>query len=238
MSPLSWLPALRPAPITPAQQERRDHLPAPQPLDDTLLNESRLVVVDLETSGLNTQRDKVLSIGAVVIEQGAVDMGTQYECTLYRANHQVTESILIHGIAPSEVAQGKAPQDALLDFMEFAGESVFLAFHAGFDQRMLTRSLRQDLGYRLQHKFIDVAEIAPMLCPDAVVGRGGLDDWQTHFQLNNSQRHNAAADALATAELMLILLSKARAQGIHTLAELHIRLGHWRKLRRARLGGV
>tara|TARA_R110000796_G_scaffold252568_2_gene387937 strand:- start:34785 stop:35501 length:717 start_codon:yes stop_codon:yes gene_type:complete len=238
MSPLNWLAGHRAASLSDAQRERRDHLPAPQPLDDTPLHETRMVVVDLETSGLNTQRDKVLSIGAVVIERGAVDMGTQYECTLYRANHKVTESILIHGIPPSEVAEGMEPQDALLDFMEFAGECVFLAFHAGFDQRMLGKSLRQDLGYRLQHKFIDVAEMAPMLCPDAKVGRGGLDDWQTHFQLNNSQRHNAAADAMATAEMTLILLSKARAQGIDNLTTLNTRLGHWRKLKRARLGGI
>ncbi|WP_022962637.1 3'-5' exonuclease [Halopseudomonas pelagia] len=238
MSPLSWLPGRRTVHVSDAQRDRRDHLPLPQPLDDTPLHETKLVVVDLETSGLDTQRDKVLSIGAVVIERGAVDMGTQYECTLYRANHKVTEAILIHGIPPSEVAQGMEPQDALLDFMEFAGECVFLAFHAAFDQRMLGRSLRQDLGYRLQHKFIDVAEMAPMLCPDAKVGRGGLDDWQTHFQLNNSQRHNAAADALATAEITLILLSKARSQGIHDLATLYTRLGHWRKLKRARLGGI
>lgn len=238
MSPLSWLPGRRRVQISDAQRKRRDQLPLPQALDKTALHETKLVVVDLETSGLDTQRDKVLSIGAVVIERGAVDMGTQYECTLYRADHKVTEAILIHGIPPSEVAQGMEPQDALLDFMEFAGECVFLAFHAGFDQRMLGRSLREDLGYRLQHKFIDVAEVAPMLCPDAKVGRGGLDDWQTYFQLNNSQRHNAAADALATAEMALILLSKARTQGIHDLVSLNTRLGHWRKLKRARLGSM
>lgn len=238
MNPLDWLSQKRGANLTEAQQARRDRLPPPQALDDTLLQDTRLVVMDLETSGLDTRRDKVLSIGAVVIEQGAIDMGTQYECTLYRENHQVTEAILIHGIPPSEIAEGMGAADALLDFMEFSGECVFLAFHAGFDLRMLRRGLREDLGQRLQHSFIDVAEMAPMLCPDAKVGRGGLDDWQSHFHLNNSQRHNAAADALATAEIALILLSKARVQGIHTLAELNARLSHWRRLRQARCGTI
>ncbi|AQZ95746.1 PolC-type DNA polymerase III [Halopseudomonas phragmitis] len=234
MSPLAWFPRLRPCQLSPEQHARREALPPPQPLDDTPLSQTRLVVVDLETSGLNVQRDQILSIGAVVIEQGAIDMGSQYECTLYRANHQVTESVLIHGIAPSEIEQGMEAEDALLDFVEFAGESVFLAFHAAFDQRMLSRGLRQDLGYRLSHKFIDVAELAPMLCPEARVGRGGLDEWLDYFGLSISQRHNAAADALATAELTLILLSKARAKGINTLAQLNTCLGHWRRLRQAR----
>lgn len=234
MSPLSWMSGFRSGKLSDAQRLRRDELPAPQPLDDTPLDQLRLVVVDLETSGLNTQRDQVLSIGAVVIEDGAIDLGSQYECTLYRADQRVTESILIHGIAPSELARGTAPQDALLDFMEFADHCVFLAFHAPFDQRMLARSLRQELGVRLQHSFIDVAELAPMLYPDAEVGRGGLDDWLGYFRLNNSQRHHAAADALATAEIGLILLSRARAQGIATLAEISARLSDWRRIQRSR----
>jgi DNA polymerase-3 subunit epsilon len=236
MSPLDWFSRRRDAGLTEAQQTRKMNLPLPQALDETPLGQARLVVMDLETSGLDTRRDKVLSIGAVVIEQGAVHMGTQYECTLYRANHKVTESILIHGIPPSEVAEGMGAADALLDFMEFSGKCVFIAFHAGFDQRMLRRGLHEDMRQRLEHPFIDIAEMAPMLCPNASVGRGGLDDWQKHFLLNNSQRHNAAADALATAEITLILLSKARVQGITTLEELSTRLRHWRRLRQARRG--
>lgn len=230
---LTWLPRRRPL-LSARQLVRREHLHVPQLTDDQLLQQSRLVVLDLETTGLNVYRDQVLSIGAVAIEQGAIDMGQQFECTLYRPGHKVTEAVLLHGIAPSEIAQGCAAADGLLDFLEFAESSVLFAFHAPFDQRMLSRSLKQDLSYRLQHKFIDVAEMAPMLCPEASAGRGGLDDWLRHFNLNNSERHNAAADAQATAELLLILLSKARQQGIQTLNELNTRLGHWRRLQHSR----
>ena len=233
MNMLTWLPRRRPL-LTTRQRQQREHLPVPRLAGDALLQASRLVVLDLETSGLNIYRDEVLSIGAVAIEQDAIDMGQQFECTLFRPGHKVTEAVLLHGLAPSEIAQGCAASDGLLDFLAFADCSVLFAFHAPFDQRMLGRSLKRDLGYRLQHSFIDVAEMAPMLCPQANVGRGGLDDWLRHFGLNNSERHNAAADAQATAELLLILLSKARQQGIQTLGELQTRLGHWRRLQQAR----
>ena len=224
MNPLSWLGARRQV-LDSEQQARLARLSAPQALDDTPLESCRLVVVDLETSGLNVNRDRILSVGAVVVENGCIDLGSQYECTLFQENHRVTESVLIHGIAPSEVARGVAPADALLDFMAFADNAVFVAFHAAFDQRMLQRGLRQTLNTRLRHAFLDVAELAPMLYPE-VTGRKTLDDWQDYFQLRNSQRHHAAADALATAEILLILLSRARAQGILTLAELNGRLRH------------
>lgn len=236
MNPLGWLHRRRTGLLSEQQQQRCAQLPLPQPLDSTALGAARLVVVDLETSGLNVHRDRILSVGAVVIENQCIDLGSQYECTLYRENHQVSESILIHGIAPSAIAQGVDAADALLDFMDFSGECVFIAFHAAFDQRMLLRGLRLDLGYKLRHKFIDAAELAPMLCPEANLPQGSLDEWQAYFGLQNSQRHNAAADALATAEIMLILLAKARAQGLGTLAEVKSRLGQWRRLRQARVG--
>jgi DNA polymerase III subunit epsilon len=238
MSPRDWFPRLRGPQLTDQQLRRRDALPPVVQAPDAGLKEVRWIVMDLETTGLNTQKDQILSIGAVVIENGVIAMGTQFERTLYRADHRFNESTLIHGIAPSEVQQGIAVADGLLDFLEFAGDGVMLAFHAPFDQRMLVRGLRQDLGYKLQHRFIDVAEMAPMLCPDAQVGRGGLDDWQRHFGLNNERRHNAAADALATAQIAMILLSKARAQGIQTLGQLQERLGHWRRLRQARTNSM
>ncbi len=234
MSPLAWMSGFRTSNLSEAQRSRRDAFSPPRPPDETLLEHLRIVVLDVETSGLNIQRDKVLSIGAVVIEDGAIDLGSQYECTLCRVDQPVTESILIHGIAPSELARGTAPPDALLDFMEFADQCVFFAFHAPFDQRMLARSLKQELGMRLQHPFIDVAELAPMLCPDVDIGRGGLDAWLAHFRLNNSQRHHAAADAMATAEIALVLLSRARSQGIRTFRDLQSRLTDWRRLQRSR----
>ena len=89
--------------------------------------------------------------------------------------------------------RGVDPAEALLDFMEFVGSSPLLAFHAGFDQRMLARALKQSLGYTLRHHFIDLAELAPILCPQAQVGRGGLDDWISHFGLLEMSRQRLRA---------------------------------------------
>jgi DNA polymerase-3 subunit epsilon len=215
------------------QLQRRDKLVPPAALDLCPLDVQRMVVLDLETSGLDMRRDIVLSIGAVVIERGGIQLGDQYESTLLRRAQKVSESVLIHGIAPSELEAGEDPAEALLDLMEFIGDSPILAFHAGFDQRMLTRALKQTLGYKLRHPFIDIAEVAPMLCPDNRPRQNGLDDWCSHFGLQVLQRHHASADALATAELALILFSKARRQGVDSLEAMSQRLANWRKRQQA-----
>ena len=232
MSLFAWF---RPAVslLSAEQQQRRDRLPAFTELNESSLREQRWVVVDVETTGLNLNRDQVLSIGAVVIEDGAIDFSQQFERTLQRQGHKLSPSVLIHGLGPSAIAAGCDPVEALLDFMEFVGDSPLLAFHAPFDQHMLGRALKDSLGYRLQHSFLDVADMAPLLCPQAQIREAGLDDWVRWLNLQVVERHNAAADALATAELALILFNRARQQQIHSPLNLQQRLGQWKRRQQA-----
>ncbi|GAB3461462.1 3'-5' exonuclease [Azotobacter salinestris] len=235
MNPFAFLSSLgidRPS-LDDGQRRRLRRLPAPPHLDSRPLHAQRFVVLDLETTGLNVDRDIVLSIGAVVIENDAIDLAHQFECTLQRRLRTVTESVLIHGIAPSALAGGTVPAEALLQFMEYAGDCVFLAFHAPFDQRMLSRALKNELGYTLRHPFLDVADLAPMLFPEALVHPGGLDQWIQYFKLDMPQRHHASADALATAEIALILFNRARRMALDNMAELGERAARWHRSRRA-----
>ncbi|MFW0758888.1 PolC-type DNA polymerase III [Pseudomonas sp. H11T01] len=228
MSLFSWLRPNSPT-LTAEQQQRLESLEVAPHLSECSLREQRWVVLDLETTGLNLNKDLVLSIGAVVIDDGAIDFSQQFERTLQRIDHKLSPSVLIHGLGPSAIAAGSDPVEALLDFMEFVGDSPLLAFHAPFDQHMLGRALKDSLGYRMQHPFLDVAEMAPLLCPQAHIREAGLDDWIEHFKLHVGERHHASADALATAELALILFSRARQQQIHSPLNLQQRLSQWKR---------
>lgn len=232
MNLFSWL---RPAqPMLPEEvQQRVERLSAPLALAECSLREQRWVVLDLETTGLNMNKDQVLSIGAVVIEDGAIDFSQQFERTLQCDKQKLGPSVLIHGLAPSAIAAGSHPVEALLAFMEFVGDSPLLAFHAPFDSHMLGRALKDYLGYRLQHAFLDVADLAPMLCPQANLRKAGLDEWIDWFKLQVFDRHNASADALATAELALILFSRARQQEVQSPLDLQQRLGQWKRRQQA-----
>ncbi|WP_339477264.1 MULTISPECIES: 3'-5' exonuclease [unclassified Pseudomonas] len=232
MSIFSWL---RPAqPMLPEEMQKHlERLPAASALGECDLREQRWVVLDLETTGLNLNKDQVLSIGAVVIEDGAIDFSQQFERTLQCDKQKLGPSVLIHGLAPSAIAAGSNPAEALLAFMEFVGDSPLLAFHAPFDSHMLGRALKDYLGYRLQHPFLDVADLAPMLCPQAHLRKSGLDEWIDWFKLQVFDRHNASADALATAELALILFSRARQQQLHSPLDLQQRLSQWKRRQQA-----
>ncbi|NLD15365.1 MAG: 3'-5' exonuclease [Gammaproteobacteria bacterium] len=227
MSLLKWL-RRRPE-VHEQDQQRLDGLQAPLVPGEQLLNTQRFVVVDLEATGLHTGKDKILSIGAVVVEHGGILMGQQFERTLKRREVKVNEAVLIHQIAPSELATGIRPKTALLDFLEFVGDSPLVAFHADFDQRLLQRELKDFFGYAFKHPFFDLAEVAPLLNPEHGMRQPRMDDWVNYFKLNVLQRHNAAADAMVTAELLLIFLQQAGKQGITTVKQLDAALGNWRR---------
>ncbi|RWU23643.1 3'-5' exonuclease [Pseudomonas alkylphenolica] len=226
MSLFAWF---RPRQVEESIRQRVAQLAAPAPLSEDSLRSQRWVVLDLETSGLNTHRDQVLSIGAVVIEDGAIDFSQQFERTLYQRDHKLTSSVLIHGLGPSAIAAGCDPAEALLELMTFIGDSPVLGFHAPFDQRMLARALKDHLGYRLQHPFLDLAELAPLLNPQLTLREAGLDDWTACFGLEAIARHNASADAMVTAELALILFSQARRQQLDSPALLDRQIQRWRR---------
>ena len=228
MSLFAWLRPAAPL-LDDTLRQRLAHVAKPAPLGVCSLREQRWVVLDLETSGLNPNRDQVLSVGAVAIEDGAIDFSQQFERTLHRPTQKTNASVLIHGLGPSALAAGCDPAEALLDLLEFIGTSPVLAFHAPFDQRMLARALKESLGYRLQHPFLDVAELAPMLNPDTELREADLDDWVTRFGLQVDERHHASADAQVTAELALILFSQAHRQQLDSPLQLEQRLRGWRR---------
>lgn len=181
---------------------------------------ARLVVVDVETTGLNPRHDRLLSIGAVAVEGGRVRPAEAYDVTVNNPIAGSHDNILVHGISPDAQIGGIATDEALMGFLEMARHDVLAAFHAGFDQAALTRTLRAQLGMRLANQWLDVAVLAPQLVPEARLRDSGLDDWLAYFGLCAHARHRAAFEALATVELLLILLARAKRAGLTGLVQL------------------
>lgn len=190
------------------------------PEDHAPLSRVRLTVVDVETSGLNPRKDRLLEIGAVALESMRLLPASGFSTVVRHETVSQRENILIHGIGPAQQAAGTEADEALMAFLEFAGSDMLVAFHADFDQMVLARALRRQLGVRLRNPWLDLALLAPVLFPETRMRFTSLDDWLGHFGLRVRRRHRAGDDAFATGELLLILLARARARGVATLGGL------------------
>jgi len=190
------------------------------PSDNLAIGAARLVVADVETSGLDPRRDRLLAIGAVAVQAMALKPGDGYAAILAQPEPAVHDTVVLHGIGPQMQAQGVVAEEALIEFLEYCGKDTLIGFHAGFDRAVLDRAAREVLGVRLLNRWIDLAWLLPALFPEHEAVRGGLDEWLAVFNLRAKVRHRAAFDAYVTAELLLAALQRARARQIKTVADL------------------
>lgn len=192
------------------------------PVPNTRLpfDQARYVVVDVETTGLNLMTDTLISIGAVAVVGGRVVMADSFSVVLQQQQSSRKENILIHGISGSVQREGMLPGDALLDFLEYLGDSPLVAFHVAFDETMIRRAMRQYLHHNFKHPWLDLAYVMPALNRDLVRSHRVLDEWIGRFGIRIEARHNALADALATAQLLQIAQSQARCRDITNYAGL------------------
>jgi DNA polymerase III subunit epsilon len=178
----------------------------------------RWIVVDVETSGLDAHHDRLLAIAALGLvvdpERRLMEIvpGDSFEVVLRQDAVSARDNILLHGIGEQRQRDGMDPAQALQAFTDFAGASPLLAFHSAFDQTLIERHVRQVLGRRLPNRWLDVADLCAVT-HDAVRART-LDDWLGHFGIPCLARHQASADALATAELMLRIWPRLAPQGV------------------------
>jgi DNA polymerase III subunit epsilon len=184
------------------------------------LTASRLVVVDVETSGLNLTRDRLIAIGAVAISNGRIDFADSFEVVLQQTASSSHENILIHGIGGSAQRNGVPPVEALLAFLEYLQSSPLVAFHVTFDETMIRRALKQFLGLNFRHDWLDLAYVVPGLFPERSKQFRVLDQWLAHFGIQNPAPHNAVADAICTAQLFLIAVKQARQKRIDSYQDM------------------
>lgn len=199
--------------LTAQQSQRLDAwLSLPAPLKNKPMNESRYVVVDVESSGLNINKDRLIAIGAVAVINGNIQLNDSFEIVLQQERVSDKGNILIHGIGATSQREGVPPADALLTFLEYLGKDPLIAFHVAFDESMISRAMKTFLGLNFRHAWADLAYVAPALYPRLARGHRSLDDWMGVFQISNYARHNALADALSTAELLLALQPKLQSR--------------------------
>ena len=68
------------------------------------VQEARYVVFDTELTGLNIKKDSIVSIGALKMRGGKIDLNETYYRVVDPKAMFTGQSVLIHGITPSEAS--------------------------------------------------------------------------------------------------------------------------------------
>lgn len=180
------------------------------------VDEQRWVMLDVETSGLNPQQDRLLAIAAIAMRVDwerrllTVDLGDSFEVVLRQDVASSKDNILLHGIGVQRQREGEAPAAALQAFADFVGRSPLLAFHAAFDQTMISRFSRAHRGADLPNPWVDIEQLCAVTHEQ--VRARSLDEWMDYFGIRCAVRHQAAADTLAECEVLQRIWPRVAAQ--------------------------
>ncbi len=180
------------------------------------LGELTYTVVDIETTGLKPQGNGITEICCLRLVGGdVVDRFT----TLVNPERPIPPFIQsMTGITDAMVRESPTFVEVIPSLLDFLGDSVLVAHHAPFDLSFLNYGLYSH-GFRSLHNpVVDTLRLARRLLPG--LPRANLDAVTRHLEISIQDRHRAAGDAEATAQVLLRLLSLCGEQGIESDAQL------------------
>ena len=119
--------------------------------------EGEFVTLDCETTGLDVRRDKIISIGAVRIVGNRLLTSQRLELLVRPDSAMKADSVRVHRLRQSDVAQGLAPEQAMRRLLDFIGSRPLVGYFLEFDVALLNREIWPMLGVRLPQRKIEVS---------------------------------------------------------------------------------
>ena len=194
--------------------------------DEELLNDIdavRFVVLDTETTGFDYTTDRILCIGAIVLQNNTIPINGSFEVFIQQ-EHYDQSTAKIHGILKEFVIDRPSELEALQLFLEFLGDSIIIAHHTIFDITMINRALERNGLPELKNKTLDTAVLykKTLLVSNLLERKENysLDELADKFDISKKDRHTAMGDAYITAIAFLKILNKLKEKQEITLKQL------------------
>ncbi len=191
--------------------------------DSTALKDLPLLALDFETTGLDPNKDDLLSIGAVPFNTDRIQFGQRAYWVLKPAAKLQPETIAIHGITHSAVENAPELLDILPSLLDLMKNRIVVAHCASIEQQFLSAALKYRIGEGIVFPTLDTLSIEQKHVTTQHAGGINsllkrffnrfvannektpsvrLADSRTRYHLPFYKPHHALMDALACAELL------------------------------------
>ncbi len=181
-----------------------------QSLDDTY------VVFDLETTGFSPDRNKIIEIGAVKVENGVI---TERFSTFVNPEVPIPFNIEeLTSIKDDMVLDAPKIEEILPEFMEFCKGAIMVAHNAEFDMSFITKNCERQ-GLPTEFTIIDTVALARILLPN--LNRFKLDTVAKALGVSLENHHRAVDDAACTAEIFVKFIQMLKDRGMETLNDVN-----------------
>jgi DNA polymerase-3 subunit alpha (Gram-positive type) len=189
----------------------------------TMPFDGEFISFDLETTGLNFEKDRITEIGAVRIKNGIItEQFNTFVNPLIPISQYITE---ITGITDEMVRNAPFEDEALKMFYAFCGiEAVLVAHNAAFDSEFVKATCRRT-SMQFKCTYIDSIPICRALYPK--IKNYKLNTVAEYLKLPPFNHHRASDDAKILADIFIILLAELKKEKeISKVSEINNGLGH------------
>jgi DNA polymerase-3 subunit epsilon len=184
------------------------------------LEDTRFVVFDTETTGIQPKTDRVLSIGAISVIGNTINVPGVFERFLIQEKFN-TNTVEIHGILKTGEQKKLSESEAIEAFLDYLGNSILIAHHAAFDVEMINQCLGRMKLPKLKNKVLDTGILYKKL-NNVPNKHYGLDHLCQEFNVPANDRHNALGDAYITAQIFVKMIARMKKERKVTLDDLFV----------------
>jgi len=182
---------------------------------DRLLTDE-FVAFDIETTGLDSERDSIIEIGAVRCKNG--EIGERFHTFVNPERHIPGHITQLTGISDEDVRSAPGLREALERFVEFAGDAPLCAHNADFDTSFILKGCER-LGIKYEPVFLDTLVMSQNLLPE--LKKYKLDTVAEYLGLPEFAHHRAVDDAVTVAYILGKLFPRLIEDGIERLNQIN-----------------
>ena len=180
---------------------------------------ARYISLDFEATGLDFDRDRIISFGVVPVDDGRIEVGrSMYELVDPGDVEMSPEAVTVHGLRPVDV-RGTNEADAARRALDDALAGRYLIAWYAIVEAMFLAKLFGTKARPWLKRCIDVRVLVARLL-GANAARMTLEQAAEWFGVPVASPHHALDDALVTAQLFLVTTAKLEADGVRTVRDL------------------
>ncbi len=182
-------------------------------LNFSMPNTHRWVVLHFIKSGCNPKENRVVSIGASVVKftlsrKPFQDLSDTFEVTFQSNRPSVTltekQIILEHGVGKQAQCNGLNAKAAMLQLIDYIGDSPILSFNGELDKQILKQTCGESFDFRHELKhWLSISHLASTLHNETHLL--SFEVWLQRYGLIAEMRHDALYDSIMTVQLLLKL---------------------------------
>lgn len=188
---------VKPSPYVNPTQE--NFFMAERPVNE-FLKQNDVVVFDFETTGLDYQTCEIIEIGAVKLHEGK--LVETFSCFVKPKQLISAEITSITNITNDMVKNAHSISEVIPDFYKFCYGCVIVAYNIDFDYKFLNKA-GSSMGFKFNNRQVDALFLARKEVKGAKMFN--LKSIATRLGVNLDNAHRAINDAIATAEVLLLI---------------------------------